>query len=377
MPRQQTALIAFVLVILALSLRLPSLGSSLTPDERLWSQRTTQFMQALDRHDWTGTLTSGHPGVTVMWAGTAGVVLKALVDPPADAGSLPQLVSALSQKPSRVDLIPSLRLPIALITLAGILVITLLARQLLGGPAAGLPGGCVDVLRPVSPGAQPGSADGCPPGYFCDNRLASLAGGNPDQTPPLSHPLRHSGRSGLSHQGFRAGPGPTRVGLEFLAALAQPTCTPASSSAWINVSGQPRRHVVDRPTRPAGRWAGLAGSLDSASRYTSARVEIRHGDRRRRPRAGQFLVGQAGGQPWRARLPRRAALAYHCDQPDRATARGPCADLVRLAKSALQGASYTNPANSFRARVDPARITQVRNAKQPGHCSASSFGSPL
>ena len=93
-------------------------------------------MQALDQHHWIGTLTSGHPGVTVMWAGTAGVVLKALVDPPADAGSLPQLVSALSQEPSRVDLIPWLRLPIALITLAGILVITLLARQLLGGPAA-------------------------------------------------------------------------------------------------------------------------------------------------------------------------------------------------------------------------------------------------
>ncbi len=53
MTRRQTALIALVLVILALALRLPGLGASLTPDERLWSQRTTQFMQALDRHDWT------------------------------------------------------------------------------------------------------------------------------------------------------------------------------------------------------------------------------------------------------------------------------------------------------------------------------------
>ena len=136
MTRRQTALMALVLVILALALRLPSLGSSLTPDERFWSQGTTQFITALDQHHWIGTLTSGHPGVTVMWAGTAGVVLKALLDPPADAGSLPQLVSALSQEPSRVDLIPWLRLPIVLITLAGILVITLLARQLLGRPAA-------------------------------------------------------------------------------------------------------------------------------------------------------------------------------------------------------------------------------------------------
>ncbi len=120
------------LLLLGLGTRLPGLGSYLTPDERLWSQRTTQFIEALHGQDWPATLITGHPGVTVMWAGAGGVLLKSIVDPPPDAGTLREITAALAEAPNRLDFVAWLRLPVALATLGGVLLFFLLARRLFG-----------------------------------------------------------------------------------------------------------------------------------------------------------------------------------------------------------------------------------------------------
>ena len=73
MTRRQTTLVAMLLFVLAVLLRLPHLGAFLTPDEqRIWTTLTAEFMSALLRGDWAATATSGYPGVTTTWAGSAG-----------------------------------------------------------------------------------------------------------------------------------------------------------------------------------------------------------------------------------------------------------------------------------------------------------------
>ncbi len=138
MTRRWTVLVLLVLFLVGLGLRLPGLGANLTPDERLWSQRTTQFLGALEARDWPATLVTGHPGVTVMWAGAGGVLLKKVLDPPEGMQSLSDLAAALAAEPNRLDFVAWLRLPIALLTLGGILLFFLLARRLFGGAVGAL-----------------------------------------------------------------------------------------------------------------------------------------------------------------------------------------------------------------------------------------------
>lgn len=132
MTRRWTGLVLVALLLLGLWMRLPGLGTYLTPDERLWSQRTTQFIEALYDQDWPATLVTGHPGVTVMWAGAGGVLLKSLLNPPPDAGTLREMTAALAESPNRLDFVAWLRLPVALATLGGVLLFFLLARRLFG-----------------------------------------------------------------------------------------------------------------------------------------------------------------------------------------------------------------------------------------------------
>lgn len=117
--------------LLALLVRLPMLGSYLTPDEGLWSQRAAAFVQAVAGRDWAATMTTGHPGVTITWAGAAGMALRTLLDPPPEGTIVTQLAAALAVHPSQADMIGWLRLPIALSTALGIIVIFLLLRRLL------------------------------------------------------------------------------------------------------------------------------------------------------------------------------------------------------------------------------------------------------
>jgi hypothetical protein len=58
---------------LLLAIALPrgiALGRFLTPDEYKWIARSANFYQALSSGNFASTIQVGHPGVTVMWAGT-------------------------------------------------------------------------------------------------------------------------------------------------------------------------------------------------------------------------------------------------------------------------------------------------------------------
>lgn len=65
--------LALGVLVLALALpRAAALGRFVTPDEYKWIARSANFYLALSQHDFASTFMTGHPGVTVMWAGTAG-----------------------------------------------------------------------------------------------------------------------------------------------------------------------------------------------------------------------------------------------------------------------------------------------------------------
>jgi len=83
--------------LLALASRLPALGKFLTPDEFLWVDRSRNFLAGLlnaahmcqSPANHTGleqavglacTLRTGHPGVTTMWTGSLGIVLRYLAE---------------------------------------------------------------------------------------------------------------------------------------------------------------------------------------------------------------------------------------------------------------------------------------------------------
>jgi hypothetical protein len=70
---------ALLLILLAIGLLLPrllELSRYVTVDEPLWLIRSANFYQALAGGDWQDTFQREHPGVTIMWAGTIGFLLR-------------------------------------------------------------------------------------------------------------------------------------------------------------------------------------------------------------------------------------------------------------------------------------------------------------
>jgi hypothetical protein len=131
MTRQRLVLILLVLFAVALALRLPGLGSFLTPDEKLWAGRTAQFVAALSTGDWGATSVTGHPGVTTMWAGSAGLLAKWLLARPDGTTTFLASAGELAVNPVRLDYLPWLRLPVAVLCAAAIVASYLLARRVL------------------------------------------------------------------------------------------------------------------------------------------------------------------------------------------------------------------------------------------------------
>jgi hypothetical protein len=67
------------LSLLILTIWLPrafKLDHFVTPDEPLWLYRSANFYYALTHHDLASTYQKEHPGVTIMWAGTAGFLAR-------------------------------------------------------------------------------------------------------------------------------------------------------------------------------------------------------------------------------------------------------------------------------------------------------------
>jgi len=73
--RRISGIIILCELILIIGLpRLPDLDRFVTPDERLWLERSGWFYYALAHRDFSATFQQSHPGVTVMWAGLTGYV---------------------------------------------------------------------------------------------------------------------------------------------------------------------------------------------------------------------------------------------------------------------------------------------------------------
>lgn len=73
-PRYREAAWLLFLFLLAWAPRALALDAYVSPDERKWLARSANFAYALSRGDFAQTFQREHPGVTVMWAGTLGLL---------------------------------------------------------------------------------------------------------------------------------------------------------------------------------------------------------------------------------------------------------------------------------------------------------------
>jgi hypothetical protein len=72
---RENALTILALLVICIAMWLPrglSLDVFVTPDEPKWLTRSANFFNALAQRDFASTYQKEHPGVTIMWAGTAG-----------------------------------------------------------------------------------------------------------------------------------------------------------------------------------------------------------------------------------------------------------------------------------------------------------------
>jgi hypothetical protein len=74
--------------VAGLLLRLVPIGRYVTPDEPNWVYRSIRFADALSAREWTAIPPTGHPGVTTMWLGAAGVAVQRWLNPAESAAHL-------------------------------------------------------------------------------------------------------------------------------------------------------------------------------------------------------------------------------------------------------------------------------------------------
>jgi 4-amino-4-deoxy-L-arabinose transferase-like glycosyltransferase len=151
------------LSILALIVRLPALGQFLTPDEFLWVDRSRNFLagllnQAFACESSIGpggigqaaglacTLRTGHPGVTTMWTGSLGILLRYLAD--GAPGSLFDYAVSLSTNPLDARLIAPERLPSVLFVSLSVALTAWLVGRLFRDRWVGVVAGLLLALDP-------------------------------------------------------------------------------------------------------------------------------------------------------------------------------------------------------------------------------------
>lgn len=151
------------LLAVALAVRLPNLGKFLTPDEFLWVDRSRNFLAGLVDPSFlcksevlhTGfegaqglacTLRTGHPGVTTMWSGSLGILVRYLAD--GAPGSLLDYTVGLSTNPLDARLIAPARLPSVLFLSLAIVLIAWLVGKLFADHRVGLVTGLLLALDP-------------------------------------------------------------------------------------------------------------------------------------------------------------------------------------------------------------------------------------
>src|SRR5689334_20076368 len=78
-PRERAwALLSYLAIgLAALAPRVLALGLFITDDEaNFWLTRSDIFLKAIRTGDYAATAITAHPGVTTMWLGAAGIVLR-------------------------------------------------------------------------------------------------------------------------------------------------------------------------------------------------------------------------------------------------------------------------------------------------------------
>lgn len=121
-----TAIGYTVIGLTALIFRTHDLGGFVTVDEiNFWVHRSEQFLNALQSGDYAATAISYHPGVTTMWLGSAGLLLRQFLS-----------TAGLLEETSFPILLMFMRLPAALIHTLGVLLGYRLLRCLLPPYAA-------------------------------------------------------------------------------------------------------------------------------------------------------------------------------------------------------------------------------------------------
>ena len=132
-----------LIFIVALLPRVMGLDAFMSPDEGHWVTRSMLFLRALLEGNPSGTiLETGHPGITTVWAGTAGLVFKYLVGAlvTRTSPSRAALQQLLNPVPLYwqvgVDDLVATRVPMALLTALGVVGIYVLTRKLFGSQIA-------------------------------------------------------------------------------------------------------------------------------------------------------------------------------------------------------------------------------------------------
>lgn len=134
--RNQDAILAGLVAVLALAPRLFGLGVFLTADEaKSWLGRAMMFASALARRDWISTFDSPAPGVTTMWAGTIGLWLEFLREGQ-PGGSFLNFLNQMPFDPLDPAMLPTLRLPGALVSAVLAVLIYYWSRRMWGPLAA-------------------------------------------------------------------------------------------------------------------------------------------------------------------------------------------------------------------------------------------------
>lgn len=151
------------LFLLALAVRLPALGQFLTPDEFLWVDRSRNFLAGLLNSTYvcesptnhTGleqavglacTLRTGHPGVTTMWTGSLGILLRYVADQA--PGPLFDYVVSIQTNPLDPRFIAPVRLPTVVLTSFWVAIIYGLVWRQFGDWRVALAAGLLLALDP-------------------------------------------------------------------------------------------------------------------------------------------------------------------------------------------------------------------------------------
>ena len=120
-----------------LLLRLAPLGRYVTPDEPAWVYRSVRFADALSARDWAAVPSTGHPGVTTMWLGAAGVAVHRLLDPATSLAHLDWIRRLAWLAPENGEafrhlpfFLPWGRVAVALVTTLGLVVLYPLLTRL-------------------------------------------------------------------------------------------------------------------------------------------------------------------------------------------------------------------------------------------------------